>query len=362
MKNNLLLALLCFAGLLCCNCSEDETPSTGSVYGIITNSETGDPIRNAEVILSPGNTTTISGNDGHYEFLDLEPGQYKIQVQANGYGSNSRQISVALGSSTPCDILLTPVQSGSGISFSNTTVDFGTDYSTLRIDIYNNGTSGAVSWNISNITEQWLTVSPLSGKIAMNGSETLSVNIDRSKISNDATAFFTVNAAGRAQTIMVIVNSNTSSGGNTGGDSGKDDYSSASISSCDSRISADIISCKRSGSSVVFTYSLTNTSSNISDFRIYAVGPTTYSDVSDDAGHTYTYQDSKFAFGGNSPSGSSIISTSLPTNAKKNGTITLNNVSTNAKKLYISIYCTAYPASVYNLESNYITFSEVPIY
>ncbi len=359
-----ILALLCLAGALCCSCSKDETPTSGSIYGIITDSETGEPVRNAEVVLAPGNNTTISGYDGHYEFSDLEPGQYKVQVRATGYASNSRQISVAVGASTSCDLLLTPVQTSSGISFSNTTVDFGTDYSSLRINIYNNGTSGAVSWSVNGITESWLTVSPMNGKVEMNGSESIAVNIDRSKISEGTTTFFTVQAAGRAQTITVIVAGNSSSGGGNvgGGDSGKEDYSSAYVSSCDDRISVDIVSCKRSGSSVVFTYSLTNTGSAINDFRIYAVGPTTYTSVSDDTGYTYTYQNSKFVFGGASPSGASIISTNLPTYAKKNGTITLSNVSSSAKKLHVSIFCIAYPASVYNLAGNYITFSGVPIY
>ena len=107
MKNIIYLAILSFISLAI-GCSSDETPSFGSVYGIITNAKTNEPIRGAEVVLAPGNLSSITGTDGRYEFTDLESGQYKLQVRASGYTTNSRQITVMAGMSNSCDIILTP--------------------------------------------------------------------------------------------------------------------------------------------------------------------------------------------------------------------------------------------------------------
>lgn len=65
-----LIGCLAFVG-----CSEDEVSTFGNVYGIVYDSETGDALRNAQVVLSPGNLSTVTGADGHYEFKNLDAGQ-----------------------------------------------------------------------------------------------------------------------------------------------------------------------------------------------------------------------------------------------------------------------------------------------
>lgn len=69
-------------------------------------------------------------------------------------------------------------------------------------------------------------------------------------------------------------NTGGNDGGSTDGDDGGDvvieDYSSASVESGDYRIVADIVSCRRSGSTVTFTYTLRNEGlGSFNDFRIY---------------------------------------------------------------------------------------------
>lgn len=55
--------------LLLMTACEEELPETmGGIYGIVSNLETGEPVRGASVILSPGNQTTVTGYDGHFEF------------------------------------------------------------------------------------------------------------------------------------------------------------------------------------------------------------------------------------------------------------------------------------------------------
>lgn len=83
--------------LIAISCTSPVVNVFGSIYGIITDAQTGEPVRAASVILSPGNITTVTGSDGHYEFVDLEAGQYKLQVTAPGYLVNTRQITAMAG-------------------------------------------------------------------------------------------------------------------------------------------------------------------------------------------------------------------------------------------------------------------------
>lgn len=72
-----------FTCLFCClltvGCSEDEVPTFGGVYGIVSDSETGSALRNAEVVLSPGNLSTVTGVDGHFEFKDWIQGRSRFR-------------------------------------------------------------------------------------------------------------------------------------------------------------------------------------------------------------------------------------------------------------------------------------------
>ena len=76
MKKQLLLL---FILPLFVNCSKDKVDLLGNMYGRIIDSETGSPIYEVEIKLSPGNRTKISGSDGAYEFIELEAGQYNIK-------------------------------------------------------------------------------------------------------------------------------------------------------------------------------------------------------------------------------------------------------------------------------------------
>lgn len=90
--------LLLISSMLLFSCSKDEAVSTvGSIYGVVSDAVNGEPIRNVSVTLSPSNLTTATGSDGHYEFIDLPEGQYKVQCTSAKYQTNSRQITVSLG-------------------------------------------------------------------------------------------------------------------------------------------------------------------------------------------------------------------------------------------------------------------------
>lgn len=174
----LFYAIFPLAALLLLTTCEEELPNTmGNIYGIVGDMETGEPIRGASVVLSPGNRTTVTGSDGHFEFLNLEAGQYKIQVSASGYVTNSRQITVLSGTSTSGDIMLR--QTTAQMSVSTEKLDFGSNEKSLSFDIITEG-DRQVEWTVKENID-WLSCSPQDGKIT-NSSSSVIVTIDRKEL------------------------------------------------------------------------------------------------------------------------------------------------------------------------------------
>ena len=354
-------------------CAKSAEPETGSLFGTIYDFETNNPVKGASVLLSPGTQTTSVGDDGHYEFINLQAGQYKITVRANGYQSNSRQVflkNLKNNRSTNCDIAIPKVKEISGIKLSAGKLDFAEDYSALILSIYNVGNSGAVSWVISGIDVPWMTVLPRQGETAMGKSSDVKVTIDRNSISSPQSTFLIVNANGESQPIAVNVDVAMSSADNNDGTgAGKEeDYSFVSIDSCHESIIPEIIGCKRSGSAVTFTYKLTNQYKNIEDWRIYppAVSAPTggkSSNISDDEGNDYLYP--KMTFGTAYTTGTVSLNTRFYKGTTK-GTVTLSNVPETVRTIDFFIGVYAYPAQNYELKSGddqpSVTFSGVPIY
>ncbi|GHT13893.1 hypothetical protein AGMMS4956_10800 [Bacteroidia bacterium] len=99
--------LLCCVLLVGSACSRKEYNTSAAIYGVVIDNETTDPIGGAAVVLAPGGKTKTTGNDGLYEFNDLDPAQYTITVQKTGYQTNRKTITAVSGESTEANISLT---------------------------------------------------------------------------------------------------------------------------------------------------------------------------------------------------------------------------------------------------------------
>ncbi len=108
MKKILILCLMALPLLL--SCSKEEQESFGSLYGVVTDKLTGDPLGNVTVTLSPGGTTKLTGSDGLFEYADLTPQQYTITVQKSGYETNRKNVSAVVGEQVQVNITMTPQQ------------------------------------------------------------------------------------------------------------------------------------------------------------------------------------------------------------------------------------------------------------
>ncbi|MDR3217368.1 MAG: carboxypeptidase-like regulatory domain-containing protein [Dysgonamonadaceae bacterium] len=108
MKRIVILVLSCtlltgaFSG-----CSKDEYNTYATLYGVITDHETGEPIANASVVLSPGGKTKTTGTDGSYEFQDLDAAQYTVTVQKTGYATNRKTVTAVASEKVEANIPLT---------------------------------------------------------------------------------------------------------------------------------------------------------------------------------------------------------------------------------------------------------------
>ena len=95
--------------LLCSttSCSDDliDYNVLGSISGTVIDVDTHNPVRSATVTLSPSGYNTYTGDDGHFEFIDLDARQYTVTVQKTGYVTNRKTVTTIAGGNV--DISLT---------------------------------------------------------------------------------------------------------------------------------------------------------------------------------------------------------------------------------------------------------------
>ena len=146
----------------------------------------------------------------------------------------------------------------------------------------------------------------------------------------------------------------------------KEDYTSATIESCDYRVEAKIISCKRSGAWVVFTYQLTNNGlGDINDWRIYPpesislISGAFRSVITDNLGNSYTRP--TMTFGNKSTAGTNTLNSAFYKGVPYKGEIILSNVPSSATQITVMLGVWAYTHTP-NITSKKIYFRNVPIY
>ena len=134
MKKNQILKVAALLVLCCtmhgCNKSNEEPVVETRVYGTVFDKLTGEPIRGVEVdfciaelsLLYSGtvfhtSTSSISGNDGQYDFTfdalpqlpdDLYTQGYAIRAYCDGYETYTKAITIVEGHSYRIDVNLIP--------------------------------------------------------------------------------------------------------------------------------------------------------------------------------------------------------------------------------------------------------------
>ncbi|PCR90931.1 carboxypeptidase regulatory-like domain-containing protein [Natrinema ejinorense] len=89
----------------------EPTPSVGTVAGTVTD-EDGEPIANATI--SADDETVTTADDGSYE-LELEEGEYTLEITADGYEDASETVSVDADTTVTVDVTLTETDDESDV-------------------------------------------------------------------------------------------------------------------------------------------------------------------------------------------------------------------------------------------------------
>lgn len=220
MKNKYrLFALVALCSMFIWSCDTDESfpdNGTGSIYGVVTDFATGNPVSNANVSLRPGGETALTGYDGMFEFLDVADGDYTIIVTKAEYTDliDDYIISIKNGRRMRRDVQIKKLPTSLRITDTNgsdiTSLDYGSETSvtTKPFNIFNNGT---VSISCSLIYScSWIkSVTSIPDKITPGQNVTVNVEIDRSKLavgnnttdlyvtSNNGSNVIAINAIGK---------------------------------------------------------------------------------------------------------------------------------------------------------------------
>ena len=188
--------------LLAVSCTKEAEILTGSIYGEVTDAQTGEPIQGVQISLTPGGVTATTGSDGSYEFLNLDVAQYRLQAKKTDYLTETKKVTVVVGQSVSGDMVLTPVQK---LELNATSLNFGKENTSLSFDIKNKGTS-KFNWNISGLNNvDWIEVNPVSGALDGGKSCTVQVTVLREKLTESKDLTLIVNADKESVSLKVNV-------------------------------------------------------------------------------------------------------------------------------------------------------------
>lgn len=107
MKKIITILLLCAAlPLMFSACTKTQYNLNGNISGTVIDYDTGSPIQNALVTLSPTSKNTYTGMDGQFEYTELEAQQYTVTVQQTGYSANRKIVNVNAGETTIVSLVM----------------------------------------------------------------------------------------------------------------------------------------------------------------------------------------------------------------------------------------------------------------
>ncbi len=205
------------------SCTEETVDEPGSIYGVVTDKTTGEPIQSAGVELSPTGAKTVTGSEGQFEFTALAAGQYTLVITKSGYTDyTSSTITVKTGAVTKTDVQIEQLPPALRIVNDHrediSTLDFGDAEADVArsFNIFNDGVK-TLEWEITK-TAEWITsISKQSGSLEAGSTQALIVTIDRTKLvsgKNTTTVHITSNN-GSKQLTVVATNSKASTTLNT---------------------------------------------------------------------------------------------------------------------------------------------------
>jgi hypothetical protein len=135
-----------------------STVPTGTVHGVVSDGNDGQPIAGATVASDPGGRSVSTGIDGSYSLV-LRPGQYSLTASSDPYTPSSVPVKVVRNGSVAADFDLTAPVGGVDPTQIDRTVPLGTT-TTVPVTIRNSG-SAPLQWSA---VERNVCEPPISGR------------------------------------------------------------------------------------------------------------------------------------------------------------------------------------------------------
>lgn len=92
--------------LLATACTKTQYDLFGSISGTVIDVDTDEPLAGVTVTLTPGGLNNYTGNDGLFEFKELDAQQYTITVQKSGYQVNRKTVEALAGETVNISITM----------------------------------------------------------------------------------------------------------------------------------------------------------------------------------------------------------------------------------------------------------------
>ena len=190
MKKFLTLLTIALSLVLINHSCKPEPELPGSIYGVVTDKATGEPIKNANVQLRPSGETALTGADGRYDFQDIKNGDYNIIVSKTGYTDllDDYVITVEDGKAVRRDVQIEKLPAALRVVDDKQqnidVLDFGFEKADISrsFNLFNDG-EFVLEWEITYNAEWIKSVSKISGTLRPGATQSLVVTIDRNKLS-----------------------------------------------------------------------------------------------------------------------------------------------------------------------------------
>ncbi|MCH5174732.1 MAG: carboxypeptidase regulatory-like domain-containing protein [Prevotellaceae bacterium] len=197
------------AAAIICSCSNDitEESKVGNIVGSVSDRTTGEPVATVNVSIVPGGSSTVTGSDGSFSFVNLESGEYTLSIRKEGYTPNTVNATVKAG--TPTSVHMTIDRIPASITADKTLLDFGENLTTLSFTIVNSGYTD-LAYRVETGGCEWLSTDPEVDILGFSKTATIVANIDRSKLpvgNNEATIVVrSTSGNGNVEVKVVAVN------------------------------------------------------------------------------------------------------------------------------------------------------------
>jgi len=164
-----------------CSCSSDITEETtaGSIAGSVSDRTTGEPVATVNVSITPGGSQTVTGNDGSFSFVNLEPGNYTLSTCKEGYNPNTVNATVKAGE--PTSVHMTIDRIPASLTADKTLLDFGESLTTLSFTIVNSGYTD-LAYRVETGGCEWLATDPEVDILGYGKTATIVATLDRSRL------------------------------------------------------------------------------------------------------------------------------------------------------------------------------------